>query len=392
MVTVRTRKNIFTRLKESIGGIVFGLLLFMIAFPVLFMNEGRAVKTAKALTEGAAAVVSINASDTSAASDGALVHLSGQATTDEVLRDPVFGAEANALVLRRKVEMFQWVESSSTRTEERLGGTEERVTTYSYAKQWAGSHQDSSRFQQSAGHQNPPSMPYSDERFRAETITVGAFNLGDGLKSQLSGAVTFPAQEAMLEALPAELRQRAQISAGNLFISENPNNPAIGDLKISFEVINPATVSVVAATQNNTLVEYTTSNGRQLAMLSMGTHTADSMFEAAQQANVTMTWILRFLGFLMMFFGISMIFRPLSVMASIIPFMGKIVGAGTSLVAGGIAAFFALITIAIGWIVYRPLLGILLLVVASAIVGGIFFLIKKAKAPPAPAEADMGTV
>ena len=39
----------FSRIKSAIVGVVFGLLLFVIAFPVLFINEGRAVKTAKAL-------------------------------------------------------------------------------------------------------------------------------------------------------------------------------------------------------------------------------------------------------------------------------------------------------------------------------------------------------
>lgn len=392
MVTVKTRKNIFTRLKESIGGILFGILLFLVAFPVLFLNEGRAVNTSKALAEGAAAVVSINASDASAAKDGALVHLSAEATTDETLRDPVFGAAAKALALHRKVEMFQWVESSNTRTAEKLGGTEETVTTYTYAREWSKTHQDSNRFQETRGHENPPSLPYSNERFAAKTVRVGAFNLSEALKNQLSGAVSLPAQEAMLEALPAELRSRAKISAEAIYIGENPSSPAIGDLKISFQVIKPSTVSVIAATQNNDLVEYTTSNGRKLAMLSMGPRTAETMFEAAEQGNRTLTWILRFVGLLMMFIGISAIFRPLAVMASVIPFMGRIVGAGTSLVAGAIAAFFSLITIAMGWIIYRPLLGILLLVVAMGIVSAVVFLIKNAKAPPKQVGTDMGSV
>ena len=45
-----------------------------------------------------------------------------------------------------------------------------------------------------------------------------------------------------------------------------------------------------------------------------------------------------------------------------------ILGAGVFVFAVIIAAFFSLITIAIGWIFYRPLLGIGLLVVAGGIV------------------------
>ncbi len=51
----------FGRLRDSCMGIVFGLLFFVVGFPLLFWNEGRAVQTFKTLQEGAGSVVSIGA-------------------------------------------------------------------------------------------------------------------------------------------------------------------------------------------------------------------------------------------------------------------------------------------------------------------------------------------
>src|SRR4051812_752026 len=41
-----------SRLLESIKSVLIGLVLFVVAFPLLFWNEGRAVHTAKCLAEG----------------------------------------------------------------------------------------------------------------------------------------------------------------------------------------------------------------------------------------------------------------------------------------------------------------------------------------------------
>ena len=46
-----------SRLGGAIKGIFVGLIMVIAAFPLLFWNEGRAVKTAKSLDEGRGAVV-----------------------------------------------------------------------------------------------------------------------------------------------------------------------------------------------------------------------------------------------------------------------------------------------------------------------------------------------
>ena len=81
-----------------------------------------------------------------------------------------------------------------------------------------------------------------------------------------------------------------------------------------------------------------------------------------------------FIGFLMMLIGLNMVFKPLSVLGDVIPFIGDLIGMGTSVVSFLIALPCWLICIAIAWIFYRPVLGIILLILAVA--AAVFFIIR----------------
>ena len=92
-----------------------------------------------------------------------------------------------------------------------------------------------------------------------------------------------------------------------------------------------------------------------------------------------MTWILRLVGFFLMFAGFNLLFGPFDTLIRMIPIVGAVIDFGTTLIAGLLAIALSFITIAIGWIFYRPLIGILLLLVGFAAIGGMIFLAMKAK-------------
>jgi hypothetical protein len=129
-ITEVSEKSWGARLMESIKGVLVGLALFVAAFPVLFMNEGCAVKTARDLGNLAKEVVSVDALKIDPANNGKPVHMSGDAKTDEVLTDSAFNYSANAIHLGRSVEMFQWIEDRKEKTEKQVGGSEKTTTTY----------------------------------------------------------------------------------------------------------------------------------------------------------------------------------------------------------------------------------------------------------------------
>ncbi len=66
--------------------------------------------------------------------------------------------------------------------------------------------------------------------------------------------------------------------------------------------------------------------------------------------------------------GISMAFRPLTVVADVIPFLGDILGLGVGIFAGIVSFALSVLTIAVAWLRYRPLLGIPLLALAIGLI------------------------
>lgn len=375
------------RLGQSIVGVLIGIVLFIVAFPVLFLNEGRAVTTAKSLDEGAAAVQSVKDTPVEPAHDGKLVHVTGLAATSETLTDPQFGVTANAIRLQRVVEMYQNKQNEHSETRKKFGGGEERVTTYTYEKVWSKALIDSSKFKQS-GHDNPAAMPYKSLSEGARTVTLGAFDLPAGLVAQIDNTEPVPFTTELLAKLPSTAQAQSQVQDGVFFQGKGtPAQPEIGDVRIVFRAVKPQTVSIIAEQTGKSFRPFQTRAGRALEMLSPGSVSAAQMFEQAQAANTTLTWLLRLVGFVLMAAGIGLVFRPLVVLADVVPFIGNILSFGVGIFAAFVALPLSLTTIAIGWIVYRPLLGVVLLVVAGVIGVGFFALLRSRRRSVAVAGA-----
>jgi hypothetical protein len=361
-----TSQSWLGRIGGSIKGIFVGLLLAAAAVALLFWNEGRAVRRARTLAEGAGSVVSVPAAAVDPGREGRLVHTSGEATTSEVLRDPLFGVERNALVLERRVEMYQWVEESRSEERKKLGGGTETVTTYTYERRWEASPQDSTSFREPAGHDNPP-FPFTGESWRAAEVRLGAFRLAPTVAAEVSRDEEHAVDEAALAAVDPGLREGLLVADGAFYRSAHPASPAVGDLRVTFRAVPPATVSVVAGQRRGELQPYQTAAGGELSLVTYGSVPAAEMFTAAERANTTLTWVLRLAGCVLLFAGVRTVLRPMVVLADVVPLFGRVVGMGVNLVALGVAAPVALLTIAVGWFFYRPWLAAGLLAAALAI-------------------------
>jgi len=365
-----------SRIVDSIKGVAFGILLFLVSFPLLFWNEGRAVKRAKDLEQGRGAVVDVDAANVDPGQDGELVHFSAEATTSQTLNDAELGVQAPGLRLRRTVEMYQWHEEEESRREKKIGGGERRVTEYTYRLDWGTQREDSSDFNDPNGHQNPP-MPYEGTTVNAAPITVGARTLTPDLTNQIDAFQPLPVAPNQAPGL-GRLGRQVHADGNGLYVGANPASPQIGDLRVRWEVAPPTTVSVLAAQQGPTFASWNAPSGRTLEQnLEVGTVSAADMFGHLEAQNTMMTWILRFVGWLLMFIGLNLVFRPLVVVADVLPLLGSLVGGGFFLAALVISLPLSFITIAIGWIFYRPLIGIALLVVGLGIGFGVGYLVRK---------------
>ncbi len=377
-VTVRSSQSWFSRIGGAIAGVLIGIILFIAAFPLLGWNEGRAIKRAKTLDAGGSSVISVPAAPIDPAHDGKLVHITGPTVAGSEPADPAFGLAVSAIKLRRDVEMYQWTEEKKSETQKKLGGSEETVTTYTYKKEWSSGLIDSSEFHKPDGHTNPGELPVESETFTADGVTVGDYTLPDSLIEKIEDYHALPITKKTKSEVTADLPAPVTISNDGFFVGQDPKAPAVGNLRIHFEVVEPGDVSIVAAQTGTTFEPYIIEDLGTIELLQAGTFSAKSMFATEQQGNVIVTWLVRLLGFIIMFFGLLLIMKPLSVLADIIPLLGTLAETGTGLLSFLIALPLTLLTIALAWLAFRPLLGIpLLLLVIGTIIFAIRILLKK---------------
>jgi WD40 repeat protein len=163
-----------------------------------------------------------------------------------------------------------------------------------------------------------------------------------------------------------------QLRDQSLYLAQNDGQPGpeVGDLRITFAVVKPTTVSVLGRQVKDSFETYTTSNGTTVFRLATGEKSAKDMFETLAAENTATTWGLRFVGLVLMVLGIALCFQPIAAVADFIPFLGNIVAGGVMTVAVGSGFVLTLCTIAVAWITYRPIVAIPLLCLAAASVYG----------------------
>ncbi|MEL6108753.1 MAG: TMEM43 family protein [Planctomycetota bacterium] len=400
----------FSRIGGAIKGILVGGILTVVSVPVLFWNEGRAVRTAKGLKEGAKVVIDIQPDSVDPANNGKFVHTGGDATTQEILRDEEFQIEYNGVRLNRHVEMFQWHEDEKRKSKKKMGGGKKTVITYSYHKDWSSRVIPSSEFDEASTHVNPSDMLFSKRTEQAKTVMLGEFRLSDSLIGMIRKTETldlsevnvpgeydgiasvrhdgpngsariYIARAALNKTQPASLAGSVDPPANadrpdlidieqaatetNEAVTNEPLEPQIGDVRVWFTATPVTTVSLLSQQSGNSFQPYETEFDTTINVLQEGTFTADEMIAQQEAANRTLTWVLRFVGTLVMFVGLMLVLRPLAVVADVLPFAGTLVGIGSAIVAGLLTIAGSLTVIGVAWVFYRPMLGISLLLIAG---------------------------
>ncbi|HEY0836359.1 MAG TPA: TMEM43 family protein, partial [Azospirillum sp.] len=344
-----TTRGFFSRLGGALMAPLVGLVCVVGGVVLLSWNEGRAVDAATALSAGAGSVVSVAAGVVDPALDGRLVHVLGAATVGEALRDPALGVGWSGLLrLRRTVQMYQWKQTESTRSERQLGGSERTETVYDYERTWSEQPIDSSRFRIPEGHRNP-AMPL-------RSLSV------DSRDTRVGGHLVTPAVLANLDAFQpltpgtAASDPAYRAADGGLYRGADPLNPRVGDVRVRFEGVVAQPITVVAGQSRGGLVPFTAANGYAIALIDTGERPAAAMFADAQRDEAVITWVLRAVGYVVMLIGVGLFFQPVVVLASVLPFLEPLANAGAMLIAFALATPATLLTIAVAWVAHRPLL------------------------------------
>ncbi len=446
--TEKTTTGYGTRVGNSLKAVLAGFVLIIGATILLWWNEGRAVKTADMLEDAQGACVEMpNPDKKSAEFEGELVCATAMANTDEVLQDTQFGISENAISLSRKVEYFQWVEHSESKSEDKLGGKQETTTTYTYKQEWVSSPIESGDFKDPAYQgKNYTWATIENQNVWAQNVTFGAYVLNESLIHSISSdeAVELNVSDAILQsynkavadvyarvkgysaaaanaavaqaeaavaavddslqtAIPDSIKQDNKVDleyvhqAGNvIYLGRTMNAPEIGDVRITFEKTVPAKVTVVSQVEGNTFKAFKAKNGKTFQTLRMGKKTIEEIFEEENEANTMWTWVLRILGIILVISGIKNLFSFVETLLKVVPFLSSLFAFGVGIIATVIGLVYSLIVIALAWIFYRPVLGIILLVIAGFLVWVFAFngkkklaeLANKGKAAPAEAPAE----
>ena len=354
-----------SRLGGSLIAALIGFILVPAAIVLMYWNEGRAVDAIRALNRGASAIVEVNANAIDPGANGKLVHVSGMLQPTTPAKDPVFGVTGDGLVrLTRTVAMYQWKEETSTTSHQNVGGSKTTETTYNYTKQWSAQPIDSGHFRNPANHQNPP-MQQRSATFDGAGVKIGAWQVDPSVLDKISAFTPVRAQGPP----PAGY----QASGDGFYEGQNPGQPAVGDVQVTFTGVPAQTVSVASGASAGVLTAFRDKNGYTIALAEPGVVGADVLFHDEKKSESTLTWILRGVGFVVVLIGFVCIARPLTMLFAVLPFLESIVGAGVFLVALTLAIPVTLLTISVAWIVHRPLIGGLLLVGAIAA----FFLLRQ---------------
>lgn len=363
---------------NSCMGAILGLILFFGSFILLSWNEGRSVHEIRNLDEGERLVISVPAAQPDPTNQNKLIYTTGQTATNDVLSDTSFNFNLNALQLNRIVQMYQWKEKSESKTEKKLGGGSETVTNYTYTKEWSEAALPSNAFKHPEGHANPP-MQLSSAHYAAQTVALGGFYLTQPFISQISNTEPYPLNAQTYAMMAPAWQASFKLNGSEYYMGADPANPAIGDMKVAFTFIRPVQViSVIGKQDSGRITPYYTKNG-VINLLSLGSVDPTSMFVHAKHTNMLMTWGLRAGGWFMMFLGLTLMMSPLSAIANVIPMLGGLIGFGSSALAGIVSFFLSVVTIAIAWFVYRPLLALLLVGGAVAVIAGLIVHRKKSK-------------
>ena len=418
-----------SRVGNSFKAIGSGILLFCLGTALLWWNEGRAVKTEKMLDEAGSAYVEMeNPNKKDASLEGELICGTAMATTEDSLTDKEFGIGAKAIALKRTVEYYQWVEHAQQKKEDKLGGKEVTTTTYTYSKEWTSRPVESAQFKDPAYQKKNMVLNTIEEAKQyAENVSFGAYKLNEslihsirstealdlalaedmlaqfdkntqvayerfyGVQKKDQPAAQQPAETAVLsdsaKAVADSLKavndsinkamENAQNKmdleyvhqAGNvLYFGRVPGSPEVGDVRVTFEQVVPAKVTIMAVVDGDTFKPFKAKNGKRFQTLVMGKKSGDDIIEAEKEGNTVILWILRIVGILMVIGGLKGIFGFIETILKVVPFIAGIFGWGVGLVCTVVGVVWSLIVIAIAWLFYRPLLGISLLVIAGFLI------------------------
>ncbi len=194
--------------------------------------------------------------------------------------------------------------------------------------------------------------------------------LPDSVRAKLDSiqAVTDSLNKQMANAENKMDLQYVHQASNVLYFGRVPGSPEVGDVRVTFEKVVPAKVTIMAVVDGDSFKPYKAKNGKRFQTLVMGKKSGDEIIEGEKEANNMILWALRILGIVIIIGGLKGIFGFLETILKVVPFIANIFGWGVGIVCTVVGIVWSLIVIALAWLFYRPVLAICLLAIAGFLI------------------------
>jgi len=360
----RPNLDLSTEFAKSWLTSLIGIAMVTAGIAIIFFNERRTVTTARALDEGLQKIFVPETIDVVFdENNGKLVLLSGPLNIEDDLEDPLYGIKIQAVKLKKLVQMYQWYETEDRRDQNEHNPEEHdfhaEPATYSYARDWFDEPINSNAFQNTLGHHNPETWPFNSSMITNQRVKIGGFLLGQNLKMKFKDYVTFTSDER-----PSD--PNIKMHAGIYYHSKNMWQPEVGDFRVHFSYAGKGgdLVSVVGRQSGREIRPYATEAGEELLFLYPGVRKPDEVFNFEHSQNRLQTWLYRLLGWFLMFLGYNCVSSLLDIIVDDSPQIRRVLVLGVTSLPFSFALSTFLLFLGCGWIIYRPLMGGLLLMMA----------------------------
>ncbi|EFN60289.1 Transmembrane protein 43-like protein [Camponotus floridanus] len=314
-ISSTSQMTISEQFRQSWLTAIIGSIMFATGLCLLFWNEGRAVKVAHSLDEALRNVIVLpNSMVLSPEYEGRLIHLSGPLMVFEPLIEPDYGVVMSSVKLKRRVQMYQWVEIEE---EQSFGGIAEDEKHYYYTTEWKDKLIDSDHFYIRTGHHNPKEIPIKSQIQIADEVRIGAFVLSMELKKKFSDFVEITSDER-------PERKDIKMHSGLYYHSADLWNPQVGDIRIQFSYAGKM----------------------------------DQMFHLEHVNNYWRTWTIRGLGWLVLFVAATCLANILKTIILNSTFLCGIIAVESLTIS--VSMSISLLVIGFAWVWYRPVIGLCL--------------------------------
>lgn len=427
--TERTTQSYSSRLGGSLKGMLTGFMMFLGATALLWWNEGRTVAESDAIKDAEKNFVEMdNPKKIDPSLDGELVYACEMAETNDTLEDSFFGIRTNAINMTRKVQYYQWKEEEHKREEDKMGGSKEIITNYTYNLEWTDSPINSSNFHDpNYQRSNTVLTEMKNETWSAENVKFGAYTLPLFVIEQLYASESFnisadesklrswekslnpdaasrAIQEMQMQLLakavsdksnadssvvnndsasvPAKIQfetEYVHVSGNQIYLGKNPGQPNVGDVRITYTKCSPTKCSLIAKVKGDTFTRYKTKNGKMFSLVQKGVVESDVMIQNAKDTNNMIKWGLRLLGLFLIYVGLRMLLGFPEALLKVLPVLSSILGVGVGIICLLLTIIWGGLVIAIAWFYYRPILSICILAVVAAAAFALWKYKKKAK-------------